>query len=624
MKKIILFLFSLCTLCVKAQIPVFNYGPEGKIVVDSTYIEPLYPLTSEEKSKATELIHSMEVSTQSGNAYTIKAFKIKDWEEGDFQYVEIYKDKKKIYEMSNGNSFIYFPKEYIGDSPTQCCYVAHMGEDAVALVFHEMIVGSNLPNITIVVLKDNQATLVYNKECSIMELKHQTTEISFEEYIPGCYTMDNTPCMDNKKLSISKDGIKISAKRTLQEELSDIINTYDYKFTTLPYNNRCSGEFRYYINNTSGLIPNRLYKNIQCTEYILADEEPQLPAAYAKFKTSNPNINLIAVHFGDITDYTTIVLVSAHKNGMILDTLEVEAGFGSTFIKQYRILKNGKIVVTSIKPKQKESIPFYNFGSFVGNRIDCTYRVEDGKFILEKEQVFDEQTYTEKLLRRENFNIWYDNILEHEKFTLQEAKDAFQKIRERYLTSNKYYTGIGLPAGDFTPEWDRAIASLHPSRDYLLYYNVPIQSPYKYKAVFVNTPELESVKVYQKMLIMKSCLDGHISFYLLTLVPDKKYEKRNEGKVAEMFIHLKEDNYFSGISISSSLFTGLITGADRFKNGRFVKGIFLPSKEDEIMERMVDLISILKPYHFFRFAQLNAKSIEFDWERIKTLNTRTK
>lgn len=623
MKKIILFLFSLCTLCIKAQIPVSSYGPEGKILVDSTYIEPLYPLTSEEKSKATELIHSMEVSTQSGNAYTIKAFKIKDWEEGDFQYVEIYKDKKKIYEMSNGNSFIHFPKEYIEDSSPKCCYVAHMGEDAVALVFHEMTYGSNLPNMTIVVLKDNQATLVYNKECSIMELKHQTTEISFEEYIPGCYTMDNTPCIDNKKLFISKDGIKISAKRTLQDDLRNILK-YDYKFTPLPYNEtKCtSNEFSYGIDNTSGQIPNRLYQNLQCTEYFLADENELLPAAHAKFRTSNPDISLIAVNFGGATEHITSVLVSVNKNGELLDTLEVEAGWIPLYVKQYRILANGKIVVTSIKPKQKESIPFHHFGSFVGNRIDCTYRVEDGKFILEKEQVFDEQTYTEELLKKSDFNLWYDNILEHEKFTLQEAKDTFQKRKERYLISNKYYTGIGLPAGEFTPEWDEAIASVHPSRDYLLCYSVPIETQYHYKAILLNSFELEHVNVYQKMIIMKNSLDGHINFYLLTLVPDKDYEKRNKHQVASNYIHLKEDNYFSGVTIFSSLFTGLITSADKFKNGRFVKGIFLPSKEDEIMERMVDLISILQPYHFFLFAQLKAKSVEFDWERIKQLNTR--
>ena len=50
-------------------------------------------------------------------------------------------------------------------------------------------------------------------------------------------------------------------------------------------------------------------------------------------------------------------------------------------------MADGQIIVTTIKPKQEASILFENFNSsdsFVGNRIDCTYIVEKGKFVLKK------------------------------------------------------------------------------------------------------------------------------------------------------------------------------------------------------------------------------------------------
>ena len=629
MKKFLIFLFSLCSLAGYAQEAVFSYGTDGQIVVDSTYIVPLYPHTEENKSKATELTESMEISTLSGDLYTIKAFQIKDWDTGDFQYVEVYKDGQKIYELSNGNGWINFPNEYSGSSVPHCCYVANMGKDAVALIFHEVSYGSNLPNMTIIVLKDNQATLVYNRECSINEivLPKQEMEISFDEEVPNCYTMDNTPCYETRKLFISKDGIKISSRRTLQEDLCEIYK--NLPFTSLPHKESkfTRHERQYGVDNTSGQIPNRLYENLQCTQYVLADENDLLPAAFAKFKTMDEDICMVAIHFGGATYLSTSVLITINANGEILDSLEVESGFETVYIKQFRILDDGKVIVTSIKPKQQESIPYNGFKSFVGNRVDCTYRVERGKFILEGERVFEEQTYEEKLLEKDNFNLWYDNILEHQEFSLQEAKDAFQSKKAKYDSMNRQYNRVGLPAGEFEFEWDRAIASVNPNRGDLLYYTVPIKSPYKYKAVMLDTPDLEWVYVYQKVVVRKDTQDNSIYFYLMSLVPDLDFEKRNQGLVAENFVYLKEDNYFSGVNITSSLFSGLIASCEQIKNGRRKSRIFIPSKEEEITGRIAIAKSILEPYHFFRVTvgrgrtRAKCESAELYWEQIKYLNT---
>lgn len=108
-----------------------------------------------------------------------------------------------------------------------------------------------------------------------------------------------------------------------------------------------------------------------------------------------------------MTEMQTDVLVSVDSDGNILDALEVAVGY--VYIKQYRILADGQIIVTTIKPKHEASILFENFNSsdsFVGNRIDCTYIVEKGKFVLKKEQKYADKTYTYELLSDCNYRLW--------------------------------------------------------------------------------------------------------------------------------------------------------------------------------------------------------------------------
>ena len=141
----------------------------------------------------------------------------------------------------------------------------------------------------------------------------------------------------------------------------------------------------------------------------------------------------------------------------------------------------------------------------------------------------------------------------------------------------------------------------------------------------LDTPDLEWVYVYQKVVVMKDIQDNSIYFYLMSLVPDLDFEKRNQGLVAENFVYLKEDNYFSGVNITSSLFSGLIASCEQIKNGRRKSRIFIPSKEEEITGRIAIAKSILEPYHFFRVTvgRTGAKyeSAELNWQVIKYMNT---
>ena len=619
MKKVLFIWLLFNVLTVKAQDIVVKFTPDHLIEADSSFIDPLYPLTSEEQSKATQLIHSMEVSTQSGDAYTIKAFQIDNWDAGDFQYVEIYKGQKKIYEMSNGDSWINFPSEYSGDSSSSCCYVAQMGKDAVALVFHEMTYGSNQPHMTIVTLKGNQASLVYNRECGIYDIKclNEETSISFTEYVPNLYDKNNTPCKDTKKIILSKEGIHLTRNKLLQDHLK-LISLNLLPFTQAPYNETKNAYHQNsYAFNSFNQIPNRLYRNLQCTEFSISDKEKTYHNAYALFRSTEANTYMVAVELTENQGSKSEALITINKNGKLLDTLEVAAGYKFMYMKQYRILEDKRIVVTSLKPKQKESIPVCEFGSFTGHRVDCTYKVENGKFVLENEQVFKDQVYTEKCLSNPYVNIWYDPIEEHEGFSLQEAKDYFNSKQPM----KQWVLKFSISPGKFTPYWEYAVASVNGD---LMCYEIPIKSTLKYNAILLNA-HFKAVDVYQKLLIIKNAQTGYIQMEFLSYVPDADYEEIHHWSVESKFIDFGEKNHFSGLAIYSCPFSDTILGAGHYVNGNIEQGVSM--SEDEDMDVLLhELQTILKPYKFFRsennLRQMPAE-VNFNWEHIKNQNTNT-
>ena len=202
-------------------------------------------------------------------------------------------------------------------------------------------------------------------------------------------------------------NVPVSAQLSIKKIL-DYYKVYPLPY---PYPQPEKIPVRFSVDNSQVKIPNRVYKNIQCTEYDFAFDNPHPHGArsYAKFQLPQQEGSLLAIHLGHRFSRTHI-LVSVDSDGNVLDTLEV-AVMGMVCIKEYRILTDGQIIVTTIKPKQEESIPldFAPFEPFVGNRIDCTYIVENGKFVLKKEQRYADRTYTYELLSDGDSKLWDGN-----------------------------------------------------------------------------------------------------------------------------------------------------------------------------------------------------------------------
>lgn len=163
------------------------------------------------------------------------------------------------------------------------------------------------------------------------------------------------------------------------------------------------------IMNAKGLIPIKIYTNVQCTEYELADNYDTMPETNGLFKlTSSPHI-LMYIGMGGVTEAQTDELILVDAYGKVTDVLVSKVHVSGAIVKQFYINEDETIVVITLKPTTSASIPFSNFTQFTGYRIDETYKVMNGKFVLSKTQKYKERVYTYQQLVAKNYNLWDGN-----------------------------------------------------------------------------------------------------------------------------------------------------------------------------------------------------------------------
>ena len=203
--------------------------------------------------------------------------------------------------------------------------------------------------------------------------------------------------------------------------------------------------------------------------------------------------------------------------------------------------------------------------------------------------------------------------VEHENFTLQEAREFFNESTMRLAIVSRSMQDDGktrLSAGEFTPDWNNSVAS---AKNDLMCYDVPIDCEHTYKAVMLTkestTATLDAVDVYQKLVIVKSRTTGKIGQYLLTLVPDIEYERQHQGKVADLFINAGDKGGFSGVVIYSIPGLDLIVRVNRYTTGIKTKGIYLSGDKKEMKEKIFRLKSILRPFQLYRMPDAQSRTV---------------
>jgi hypothetical protein len=181
---------------------------------------------------------------------------------------------------------------------------------------------------------------------------------------------------------------------------------------TVPFNATKTKESIYEdsngVVNPNNVIPDKLYDNVQLTEYDHASVSPDLGAStFRKFAIPNSINKLLAVEFGGCTIWRTYVLCVVSPSGSVIDTLEAAVRFGFIALKQFRIDAQSNIIITRIVPTSSTSIPLETFSSFSGYRLDTTYAINSqGQFVKQSEQRYVTKTYTSAYLEDKNKDIW--------------------------------------------------------------------------------------------------------------------------------------------------------------------------------------------------------------------------
>jgi hypothetical protein len=184
--------------------------------------------------------------------------------------------------------------------------------------------------------------------------------------------------------------------------------------TSVPFDAKKKGvpfvyDDSYTIDNSNNVIPDRLYDNVQLTQYIRASISPELwGTTFRKFAIPNSSNTLLVVSFGGVTEWRTDVICVVTPSGQVLSTLECAIRVADIYVKQFRINEYNEIIVTSIIPTDTVSIPFETFTSFEGKRQDITYSIDaSGQFVEEsKGRIYGSRVYTRSYLEDESVNLW--------------------------------------------------------------------------------------------------------------------------------------------------------------------------------------------------------------------------
>ena len=111
------------------------------------------------------LKNSETVTTADGTTYTVNNLRYKGWDEesGDYNVIEIKSGSTTLLSLNYDDGFVYFfcENQNLANSH-KSFYQIDMGMGYTALVFTGVAMSGEPPYVTVVVLKDNTATLAYN------------------------------------------------------------------------------------------------------------------------------------------------------------------------------------------------------------------------------------------------------------------------------------------------------------------------------------------------------------------------------------------------------------------------------------------------------------------------------
>lgn len=164
----------------KAQESVFEITA-GEIITKRKFIEK-FP--NGKFDNITEHTFRDSYNLTNGNqSYTVKGYINEGWENepGDWHYFEIIYNGQKILNEDYADGWNYLPQELKSQlSPcNNAFFYKDLGSDMIMLCLIGVTIMSQPPYLTIIILRNGKATLVFNKRGEISDIKKTEDELEF-------------------------------------------------------------------------------------------------------------------------------------------------------------------------------------------------------------------------------------------------------------------------------------------------------------------------------------------------------------------------------------------------------------------------------------------------------------
>lgn len=215
------------------------------------------------------------------------------------------------------------------------------------------------------------------------------------------------------------------------------------------------------------------------------------------------------------------------------------------------------------------------------------------------------------LYQNEHF---FQNLPEKSKFTVSEARAFFEAQQKQLPTRSALHKRSGrFDPGIFAPRWEEAKESANRQEGSV---DVPIYSSWRYQAgrkeIRKGKKRTYWVTVSQKLVVVKDWNTNKNAMYILNIIPDKNYSKKNKGDISGKFTNSGSRKDFCGLFVYTDLKGGLPVCVTRYKSGEPIDGVYLFNKNHGLKPTLEKLNAMLKGIRLRYGAPLTRANSEDD------------
>jgi hypothetical protein len=179
--------------------PIYSVQ-NNSIIVKSEFISRMNNVYCSEITPYTTVdsVYFQSLDAQDGYLVTMYRYKGWDGEAGDFQAIDIKRNSKSIFKLDNQDGWVTQPS-LLCPSNNVLSYVEHLDSSTVLLYFTGYAYNSNPGFLTLIILKEGQAYMVFNKEYAVNQIEKTDGRLTinlsdrYEEYVETSAVPVNNP-----------------------------------------------------------------------------------------------------------------------------------------------------------------------------------------------------------------------------------------------------------------------------------------------------------------------------------------------------------------------------------------------------------------------------------------------